>query len=275
MRRALIDGDILVMKAACVAQEDVNFAPPGEPADWATDVNPQLADQCVRNSIAGIKTATEARKLAIALGPERESDGRRRYWRHNVLPTYKGNRKKDNGRPPRLLLGHIREFIIKHFPVCYEPMLEADDIIGIKATSDDVVCTIDKDLRQIEGLHYNMDHPDRGVEHQTIPDAVRLHYMQMLTGDAVDFYKGCPGIGPVKAAAALADAEAVFKADKDAGEGADSIHWYYWQQVVALFENKGLTERDALVQARVSRILREGEYDWNTKEVKLWRPPVE
>jgi len=27
-----------------------------------------------------------------------------------------------------------------------------------------------------------------------------------------------------------------------------------------------------LVQARCARILRHGEYDWETKEVKLWTP---
>ena len=34
----------------------------------------------------------------------------------------------------------------------------------------------------------------------------------------------------------------------------------------------GLTEEDALVQARVARILRANEYDFGTGEVKLWEP---
>jgi DNA polymerase-1 len=44
--------------------------------------------------------------------------------------------------------------------------------------------------------------------------------------------------------------------------------------VVAAFESKGLTEEDALVQARVARICRASDYDFKTKEVKLWNPPV-
>ena len=41
---------------------------------------------------------------------------------------------------------------------------------------------------------------------------------------------------------------------------------------VAMYESKGLKEEDALVQARVARILRTEEYDILTGEVKLWEP---
>ena len=37
-------------------------------------------------------------------------------------------------------------------------------------------------------------------------------------------------------------------------------------------EKQGLTEEDALLQARVARILRDGEYDYNKEEVVLWKP---
>ena len=39
---------------------------------------------------------------------------------------------------------------------------------------------------------------------------------------------------------------------------------------MAAFEKKGLTESDALVQARVARILRASDYDFAAKKPILW-----
>ena len=68
----------------------------------------------------------------------------------------------------------------------------------------------------------------------------------------------CPGVGPVKAEECLAEAKIY---------GGP-----YWSAVVATYENKGLTEEDALVQARVARICRADDYDFKNKEVRLWNP---
>ena len=45
-----------------------------------------------------------------------------------------------------------------------------------------------------------------------------------------------------------------------------------WNKVVAAYEKKGQTVGDALMTARLARILREGDYDYSTGEVKLWNP---
>jgi len=42
--------------------------------------------------------------------------------------------------------------------------------------------------------------------------------------------------------------------------------------VVAAYNKKGLSEEVALENARLARILRNGEYDTDTGEVKLWNP---
>jgi DNA polymerase-1 len=44
-----------------------------------------------------------------------------------------------------------------------------------------------------------------------------------------------------------------------------------WKIVVKAYEKAGMNEQDALQQARVARILRHGEYDKKTGEVKLWQ----
>jgi DNA polymerase-1 len=75
-----------------------------------------------------------------------------------------------------------------------------------------------------------------------------------MTGDTTDNYKGCPGIGAVKA-------KALFEKS-----GAN------WNTVVEAFRKAGLTEEDALVQARVAYILRGWDYNPKSREIKLWLP---
>ena len=83
---------------------------------------------------------------------------------------------------------------------------EADDSIAIEATKlgdNCVIVSLDKDLDQICGWHYNfVKHsgyyitPEQGL--------VKL-YTQMLTGDAADNIKGLFRVGPVKAAKIIGD----------------------------------------------------------------------
>jgi DNA polymerase-1 len=45
-----------------------------------------------------------------------------------------------------------------------------------------------------------------------------------------------------------------------------------WDKVLQAYDKKGYTEAEALQQARCARILRHGEYNKKTGEVKLWQP---
>ena len=47
---------------------------------------------------------------------------------------------------------------------------------------------------------------------------------------------------------------------------------YTWKAVVEAFKEKDLTEEDALVNARLARILTADDYDFERKEPKLWSP---
>ena len=78
---------------------------------------------------------------------------------------------------------------------------------------------------------------------------------QLMLTTAVDNYPGCPGVGPVKAAGILA------------GNATSA-----WSRIVAAYHKKGLTEDDALVQARIARICRASDYDFSAKSVRLWTP---
>ena len=77
--------------------------------------------------------------------------------------------------------------------------------------------------------------------------------MQAMAGDNTDGYSGVPGIGVKKAKKIFAE------------------KGYTWKAVVETFEEKEMTEEDALVNARLARILTTDDYD-HEKENQLWQP---
>ena len=255
-RNLLLDGDIVIYEVLLACETAW---------DWGNDVwtlhcDMREATQRFDCWIADIKEKLDATNVYVAYTD-------RANWRKDVLPTYKSNRKSK--RKP-LGFPVLKEYTRSVYTVCEEPSLEGDDILGILAgmpksaswlgcrrmTGDRIIVTIDKDLLTIPGLHYNPRKPEEGVIEVSQEEADRLHLTQSLTGDAVDGYSGCPGIGPKRAARIL-------------DESCD------WEQVVAAYANAGLSEREALVQARVARILRWGEYDRKKSKVKLWNPSIE
>jgi DNA polymerase-1 len=130
--------------------------------------------------------------------------------------------------------------------------LEADDVMGIYATkhSGNVIVSPDKDMRQIPGKLYNLE----DTITITPEEGAKWHLIQTLAGDQTDGYSGVPGIG-VKRAETLFNKEG-----------------YSWATVVKAFEDKGLTEEDALLNARLARILTIEDYDTEKNEPKLWTP---
>ena len=142
----------------------------------------------------------------------------------------------------------------KEYKVIIKPGLEADDSMGIYSTKypGNIIASPDKDMRQIPGQLYNFD------ETFTIePDAgATWHLIQTLAGDQTDGYGGVPGIG-VKRAETLFNKEG-----------------YSWKTVVKAFKDKDLTEEDALVNARLARILTVDDYDFKNNRPILWNPPT-
>ena len=79
--------------------------------------------------------------------------------------------------------------------------MEADDYLGIHQNKDTIICSIDKDLLQVSGRHYNFVKKEF-YEIEEL-EGLRKFYKQLLTGDTSDHIKGIEGIGPVKAEKAL------------------------------------------------------------------------
>ena len=127
-------------------------------------------------------------------------------YRKRFFPTYKGNRK-EVVKP--LGLKFIREYLKENaekYNLFMIEELEADDCMGIAGTSGDTNISIysqDKDLRTIPVRQW--DFKKGKFWTPTYGQAMKWLYTQVLTGDTVDGYKGCPKIGKVKAEKALAE----------------------------------------------------------------------
>jgi DNA polymerase-1 len=174
-------------------------------------------------------------------------------FRYSVLSSYKWNRK--NLVKP-LLFNVIKEYLKDHYLWMQQDELEGDDLMGILSTQEPgkfTICSIDKDMLQIPGRHFNWTKSKRTVV--TKRDGNHMFYMQVLTGDSGDGYTGIPGVGKVKASNILAG-----------NEGSE------WVAIRAAYEAAGLSEAHAIQQAQVARILRAGEYDFASGKVTLWTP---
>lgn len=179
-------------------------------------------------------------------------------FRKEVLPTYKAQRKLV--RKP-LAYRALRDWAMQEYPHALYPKLEADDVLGILSTSmeNTVVVSSDKDLKTIPGRLRQKD--KTSTIHEAEADYWFLY--QTLCGDITDGYKGCPGIGPKTA-------DKLIQYDPENPEAFDAVA--AWPRVVGAYIKAGLTEQDALQQARVARILRSSDWDEATQTVKLWTP---
>lgn len=177
--KALIDGDIVVYRGAASAEND---------DAWIAQ---SRADQMIQDILAD----TGATSYSVFL----TGTGN---FRREIAPSYKANRP-DN-RPAHWQA--VREFLVTQHKAQICNGYEADDEMGVqqdKVGGTTVICSIDKDLLQIPGKHYNFV---KKVFQEVTPDeGLKFLYLQSLIGDRSDNIVGVPGIGPVKANQALAE----------------------------------------------------------------------
>ena len=240
--RLLIDGDILTYRTCWACQTQVQWE--DDVVTTATNLKEVRAQADAM--IAYWQEQLGVEQLVICFSPKGG-----KYFRHNILESYKGTRKASQ-KP----MGYhsLVEYLKDKYSYLQVPMLEADDTLGILATngecSRNIIVSVDKDMLTIPCEYYNMDKEVTETVDTKLADY--MHLYQTLVGDSTDNYKGCPGVGPKKA--------------------ADILKIPSWSRVVTAFEKAGLTSDDALVQARVARILRANEYNFETGEVILWEP---
>ena len=236
--RLLIDADFIVYKCCAACETEIDY---GEDVIFVTS-NFSDAYNAVKREIQQIQDVFGSFSKPILFFSDSKN------FRKKISPDYKGHR---NRKKPCGYKRVIRNLKIE-YDVCIMPELEADDAMGIYATklTGNIIVSPDKDMKQIPGKLYNLE----DTTTITPEEGARWHLIQTLAGDQTDGYSGVPGIG-VKRAETLFNKEG-----------------YSWATVVKAFEDKGLTEEDALLNARLARILTVEDYDSKQKEPRLWTP---
>jgi hypothetical protein len=111
--------------------------------------------------------------------------------------VYKGNRIA----PKPQHLPALRKHLVDEWGAVIVEGIEADDAVATHATelgyNNSVISSVDKDLDQIPGWHYNFVKDI--AYHITPEEGMYRFYKQILTGDSADNIIGLKGIGPVKA----------------------------------------------------------------------------
>ena len=136
-------------------------------------------------------------------------------FRKDLDPNYKAN------RPVNEITKFVKE--LKNYTILrledegvkvhYSDTLEADDLIRPESSRDTIICSIDKDLKQIEGCHFDYYKKKtgdideflepikayKGFTFTTKQEGYEMLLNQLLVGDTSDNIKGVVGVGKVKA----------------------------------------------------------------------------
>ncbi len=111
--------------------------------------------------------------------------------RHQWLTSYKEHRPSTPD-----IVKHLHSYLINHLGAYVAPIGEADDVIySISKTigHQGLICGIDKDLKNIEGCHWN--YSKNIFDFVTYKQSRFNFWKQVLTGDSSDFRGTSPGIG--------------------------------------------------------------------------------
>ena len=248
-RVAIIDGDIVVYRAGYASQDNIHkvidqdgdvleeFSSKVDANDFAEmiassgDVNPTIETEILPKSHDDVDMIVRVMIKNIIVG-SKSSDhivylSGKGNFRDDLatIQEYKGNRK-DSVRP--IHYAYIREFMQENYPVIVSDNCEADDLCAMKLYPEfkkaqeskrkqdcqAILCSIDKDLRNIPGHHYNITSK---VIDWVSPKMANIHFAkQLLTGDATDNIPGISKlsdkkkkVGPVTAEKMLGDATTI------------------------------------------------------------------
>lgn len=250
--KLLIDADILVYRMA--------FRHQSKPFGELVVDKLEDAVNDLRDFVDDLKVATGATSEVLCL------TGSKNFRKE--LGEYKLARRKVD---PPVLLGDLKNSLGYYFEIAQEDVLEADDLLSILMDSNSILASTDKDLNQVPGEHVNWSKNQRYTV--SPEDGFKFFLQQVISGDSGDGYSGVPGIGEKKAKKFVEDLwKDLEKLLGDPRVSSEYIAESIWRAIDELYESKGLTEDDALLNARFAFILDSEHWDPDKHEVKLWGP---
>ncbi len=241
----LIDADWLIYNSCCACEEDTR---------WTEHEHTLHSDErdimnMIDNRIDVYKTIAGEKHDIVMCFTSYPT------FRHEIFPEYKIHRI---GKRKPLALRSVINNCKKIYDCVSYPNLEGDDVLGLLATNgqykNPIIVSVDKDMRTIPCKLIAAEE----VEHITEKKANRHWFQMSIAGDSTDGIVGVKGTGMVTATKLLADTP----------DTIDAL----WSKVAETYTKKGYSLADAILNARLTRILREGDYDYNTGTVKLWNP---
>lgn len=278
MKKLLIDGDICRYELGAVCQSvETHFG--------TTVVKPhkegkvrQVVDRFVNGVVE--RTDCDGFELFLSAGTN---------YRDSIAKTdpYKGQRDKSTKPYHWRTVGEI---LIADYGAQVVHGAEADDALSIFARRDlehTIIASRDKDLRIVPCYHFSWrcgekqpEIPVHSVDelgwceakpyesggYKLVGEGLKFFYGQVLVGDQIDNYKGCPRVGPVAACSALINCETEEE---------------LYEAVLRLYTKKLGPEKGyelMLENARLAWLLEKGEvkHDANSihiSPIRLWLPP--
>ena len=122
-------------------------------------------------------------------------------FREKLNPLYKNNRAGIH-RPEHL--NFLKDYMTKKYgAICEYGKYEADDLLAMNQGENTICVSIDKDMLQFPGAHFNPVKNKYLIV--TEEEGNRSLYRQLLTGDTADGIPGLKGVGPKTAEKLLSD----------------------------------------------------------------------
>ena len=215
----------------------------------------------VKQSLNGILEATQTDQYNMYL-----TGGNQFRDKIATIKPYKGNRDP-NHKP--VYYRDIREYMVRQWGAVIMEGIEADDALSIAqhkalaAGEQTVIVSIDKDLKQVPGLHYDFD---KQVIHYCDPfgklwenekgkldgEGIKWFYAQLIMGDATDNIQGVPKKGP----------KAAYNALKDLGTEID-LYRAARKLYVEYYKDEAEADRCLLENARLLYLLKHEGDEWH------------
>lgn len=205
---ALIDGDVLLHATL-----------------WET-TNEKSALDKLRYNLEDYTAGAFCEESIIAVGPYHGKN-----YRDDLYPDYKQTTMRVKGRDDRPEhFDKVKQYLYELDNVVEGNYIEADDLLGIlsqQLKENCVITTVDKDMDQLEGIHFN---PRKEKYYYISKEEADTFFLkQMILGDPMDKIPGLPNYGPVKAKKIIESTESISELAKAIIELYKAIYKEEWR----------------------------------------------